>query len=285
MKTKEQMSDTRTLLRNASVVIFGGVCAILMTNIIFNHIVCRCESSVIPGFGTMANLCYPLLYFWSGVLLRICLKKPQWWTQIIVLCISCFCLYRYRHFAENWWFAGNLYFALAGIGYLVPTRTYVSIVQNKGWISLIMLLISVFCYTTLTIVKDRLLRGPIIPKHPDMELMMETILVNAEPLMLIIVIYFAIYFAFSNIAQTFGARYWFRGLLTLPCIFTFAISLINLLSQRHFYSIYMISSVYYMPLLEFIVQPITIYLTIFIVRCWRNHRKPKEERLSLKELI
>ncbi len=145
-----------------------------------------------------------------------------------------------------------------------------------------MILLSVFCYTALTTVKDRLLWGPIIPEHPDMELMMETILVNAEPLMVIIVTYFVAQFAFSSIAQNLGSQVWLRWIVAVPCLYTF-IGYLSRLLPRPFY--FAINYVYYSPLMWFIVQPINIYLVVFFIRLIRERRKKKEDRISWKELV
>ena len=84
-----------------------------------------------------------------------------------------------------------------------------------------MILLSVFCYTAQTTVKNRLLWGAVIPEHPDMEIMMETILVNAEPLMVIITTYFVAQFAFSEVGQMLGSQVWFRGIVAVPCLYAF----------------------------------------------------------------
>lgn len=139
-----------------------------------------------------------------------------------------------------------------------------------------------FCYTAFTTVKDRLLWGPIVPEHPDMELMMDTILVNAEPLMVIITIYFVGQFAFSEIAQKLGAQAWFRGIAAVPCIICFLGYFSRLFTMRMFGLA--INYVFYSPLMWFTVQPITIYLIIFCSRLIKERRKSKEDRRTWKEL-
>ena len=111
--------------------------------------------------------------------------------------------------------------------------------------------------------------------------MMETILVNAEPLMVIIVTYFVAQFAFSSIAQNLGSQVWLRWIVAVPCLYTF-IGYLSRLLPRPFY--FAINYVYYSPLMWFIVQPITIYLVVFFIRLIRERRKKKEDRISWKEL-
>lgn len=275
------MRTDKELYTNASVVICGAVCTILMANNLLGRMSGWNEPSVFPGFGKMTGLCYPILYFWLGMLIRSLKREPKWWFQLIVAGVSAFCLYRYRHFAENWWFSGFLYLTMAGIGYLIPPLTIKASSQNHGWISLALIALSVYCYTALTTVKDRLLWGPIIPEHPDMEAMMEVILVNAEPMMVIIATYFAVQFAFSHIAQSIGSKSWFKGIVAIPCVYVFLGSVSRLFSFRLFF---MVNYVYFCPLMWFIVQPITIYLVVFVVRLSRESRKQKEDRRSWKEI-
>lgn len=275
------MKTNKEIYTNASVIIGGAICSVQMANSIIARLSDWDEPSVFPGFGIMCGVCFPILYFWVGTLLRAWIKDPKWWLQVIVAGLTIYGLYFYRHYAENWGYADALYLSMAGVGFLIPPKILLSSTQNRGWISLGMILLSVFCYTALTTVKDRLLWGPIIPEHPDMELMMETILVNAEPLMVIIVTYFVAQFAFSSIAQNLGSQVWLRWIVAVPCLYTF-IGYLSRLLPRPFY--FAINYVYYSPLMWFIVQPITIYLVVFFIRLIRERRKKKENRISWKEL-
>ena len=277
------MRTNKEIYTNASVIIGGAICTVLMANNIIGRLSDWDKPSVFPGFGIMCGVCFPILYFWVGTLLRTWKKDPQWWLQVIVAGLTIYGLYFYRHYAENWGYADAIYLSMAGIGFLIPPKILLSSTQNRGWISLGMILLSVFCYTALTTVKDRLLWGPIIPEHPDMELMMETILVNAEPLMVIITIYFVAQFAFSEVAQKLGSQTWFRGIVAVPCIYCFLGYFSRLFTMRMFGLA--INYVFYSPLMWFIVQPITIYLIVICSRLLNEHRKKKSERRNWKELV
>ena len=239
----KEMRTSKELYTNASVIIGGAVCTVLMANNIIGRMSDWDQPSVFPGFRIMCG---------------------------------------HRHYAENWGYADALYLSMAGIGFLIPPKILLSSSQNRGWLSLVMILLSVFCYTTLTTVKDRLLWGPVIPEHPDMELMMETILVNAEPLMVIIAIYFIAQFAFSEVGQKLGSLAWFRWVVAVPCTYVFLGYLSRLFTMRMFF--FANHWVYYSPIMWFIVQPVTIYLVVFLYRLIRERCKMKEERVSWKEL-
>jgi len=277
------MDTNKTLYTNASVIIGGAICSVMMANSILGRMSDWNEPSIFPGFRIMCGLCFPILYFWVGTLLRTKIMNPKWWFQLLLAGAAIFCLYRYRHFAENWGYADALYIATALIGFLIPPKKILSASQNKGWISLVLIALCAFCYTALTTVKDRLLWGPIVPEHPDMELMMETILVNAEPLMVIITIYFVAQFAFSEVAQKLGSQTWFRGIVAVPCIYCFLDYFSRLFTMRMFGLA--INYVFYSPLMWFIVQPITIYLIVICSRLLNEHRKKKSERRNWKELV
>ena len=271
--------ETKRLYTNATITIYGAVCAVLVANHIINQLSPWGHPSLVPGFNVMAGLCYPILCLWLGLLIRAWHKDPKWWIQLIVGAISLYFLYRYRHFAEIFWNRSYLYITMIGIGYLIPPKVLISSAENKGWISLVMIALSAFCYTALTVVKNRLLWGPIIPGHPDMELMMETVLVNAEPLMVIIFAFFVVQFSFSQISTTIGRNKWIRWTIFGLCAYLFFLVSFSALQYGSFY---MISYVKYSPLLHLLVQPITVYLVYGIYRK-RNEGKGDGESLSWKE--
>lgn len=249
--------------KNASLIVCGAMCAILMVNNLVGKMSNWNEPSVIPGFWAMAGLCYPLLYCWLGVLLRAWKPEPKWWIQLLVAGMSMFCICRYLCPDEGWRFIVFLYLAMSGIGYLVPPMALENSSRNKGWISLIMVALSAFCYTTLAVAMQRLQNGLLMPEHEDMQEMLATISMIAEPFMAIIVAYFVVQFSFSRIAQNLGSRSWFIGMVAVPCIYTFIASAIRLLSPRWTFCV---DSMCYSPVMWFIVQPVTIYLAISLFR-------------------
>lgn len=297
--------QSRSLYTRASIIVFGGVCAVLMANLILSYMSDWNAPSIFPGFRYMAELCYPILYFWIGLLFRSWVRISKWWVQFIYLCLSISCFYQYLaknlDFVYRFYYSedldsyrffylysvkewiGIIYVAMAGLGFLISPKVIAYLKCNKGWISLMMLILSVFCYTVLETTRQRLLLGPVMkPEFKDMELMLETILIYAEPFMMIVVSYFIIQFAFSQVSQYLGSQSWFRGMIAVPCIFMFIGEIIRLFNSDF---LYMVDFVYYTPLQWFIVQPITIYLIIVGFRCIKNFCKEKNKRKSWKEML
>lgn len=93
------------------------------------------------------------------VLLRVWKPEPKWWIQLLVAGMSMFCIYRYLCLDEGKRFIVFLYLAMTGIGYLVPQMALENSSRNKGWISLIMVALSAFCYTAIAVALQRLLKG------------------------------------------------------------------------------------------------------------------------------
>ena len=102
-----------------------------------------------------------------------------------------------------------------------------------------------------------------MPEHEDMQEMLATIFMIAEPLMAIIVAYFVVQFRFSRIAQNLGSRSWFIGVVAVPCIYTFIVSVLRLLPPRWTFCV---DPMFYSTVLWLIIQPVTVYLAISLFR-------------------
>ena len=195
------MSTTKTLYKNASVIVGGSVCAVLMAGIILRQQSGWNEPSVFPGFRFMCGLCIPLLWFWAGMLVRASWKRLPVWVKVL-LPVLLFC----RSMMVEGVLVDVTYVLLGVVGFLLPKEALLPPSQNKGWLPFVLTALSAYCYTALVTVKDRLLWGVVIPDHPDMEAMMESILVPAEPMLIIITAWFVAQFAFSEIAQDLASK-------------------------------------------------------------------------------
>ena len=249
--------------KNATVLMTGGACLILVVNHLVNISATGLESPI-PGFYHLAGIAYSVLCLWMGMILRQWLRNPRWWVQALVACLAVFCLYKYRHPLYLYWnLYPYLYLMLICLGYLVPDRITAPAGRSRGWGYLGLLLISVFCYTATSVVLNRLnwLTGSTLPEHQDMLSLMLTLTRDAEPMLVVLTLYFIILFSFSKTGQWLGERSWFRGIILVPTVFVFIGTLGNMIIRGTLFST---------PIFLFLVQPVTIYLLVVL---WRASAK------------
>ena len=272
------MTDTKakSMYVNASVIICGGVCFVKA----ITHFMLRASDwseSAIPGLVFMSDLCYPLLFTWIGLLLRGWKPESKWWVQLAVLLIAIYGLCRYCDWTADHWHIVHLDFAMIALGYLIPPKSLKLEGEKTGWLSLIMLMLSVFCYTAVSVAKQRLQWGDLMPEHQDMEKLLEALLWVAEPLLGLISAYFVIQFSFSSTAQNLGGQQWIRVLVAAVCGLSFIWAIQFFFMMFHRWT-YMANYVYYSPILSLLVQPISVYLMIAVYR-----RAKSRKTLSWKE--
>lgn len=253
------MEEMRKEYMNASVLMAGAACIAMAVNYVVNA--ASMYESVLPGWSYMCGLCTPVLCTWVGLLLRYRFRNPRWWVQAIVIVAVLFLFYRYRHFLHIWfWWKSNpyLYLAMMGTGYLVPPGLLDEAGRRKGWEYLLLLLVSVFCYTAVSVVNSRLHYMATAPELHEMERLMEQLSNDTEPLIALLSAYFIVMFAFSETGQLIGGKDWFRGLSVVPAVFVF-LALSGSLVRS-----YWRWGTYLLPLL---VQPVTVYLAVMV---WRR---------------
>ena len=271
------MEEMKNRYVNASVLMTGTVCLVMIINQIINSV--SYTESAVPGWGYMSALCIPLLFTWMGVVLRYRFGSPHKWVQIMIVLVLLFCMYRYRHFlGYYYWWKRNpyLYLAMMGLGYLVPRSMLDDAGKRNGWEYLALLLSSVFCFTAILVIKSRLRYMAMTVEHQEMTHLMETLANDSELLLAILVSYFAVMFSFSILGQGIGAKVWFRGIVIVPVIYTFILYLGNLMFTFWRWDYY---------LLPFLVHPVTVYLAMVIIRFVKRRLSKEEERLPVKELL
>ncbi len=256
--------------KNASVLMAGFSCLVVVVNHLINTATTGLESPV-PGFYHLAGMAYFVLCLWTGMTLRQWLRNPRWWVQALVGALAVFCLYKYRHLLYFYWESYSfLYLALIGLGYLVPERMTLPAGRSRGWGYLALLLVTLFCYVSSSVVMNRLqwLAGSLLPEHHDMLTLMLTLVRNAEPLMVVLALYFVVLFAFSKAGQWVGGRSWFRGIVLVPAVLTFIGTLGEMLAWSRLFSTHTF---------HFLVQPITVCLPALLVRLKGRllHRKDR----------
>lgn len=274
------MTKTKQQYINASVIICGAVCLVrVIAHYLFQF--SDWNDPVVPGVDSMVGLCYPVLFAWIGLLLRRWLPMPKWWVKLLITAICAYCLFRYRDWNAEHWYAAHLYIVMAGVGYLISPADLSLENQKRGWSSLSLALFSVFCFTAVAVIMRRLMWGHLMPEHEDMEMLLEKLTWVTEPLLCIISAWFILHFSFSSLAQKIGDQKWFRIIAAIACIFSLIFALRFCLMGLHRWNV-MMAWVYYNPLLMLAVQPVNIYLYIAIYRRLFR-RNDNNEKLSWKE--
>lgn len=258
----------RDLYVNASVIIAGAVCTVLVVS----HIVSRLSPwngpSVLPGWRHLASLCYPILYGWIGMLLRAWKPHVKWWVQVLVAVSSGVMLWLSLTIGGNVGYVGALYIAMAGVGFLVPPESIRVASQDKGWMALVIVMLSAFCYTAVDVARDRLVMYVTMPKHLDMEGVLQDILSIATPLMAMVTAWSVAQFSFSGMAQKMGSKQWLRWVVLVPCLITFVGATINLIKMP---SDYMVRYIYYSPRMAFFAQPVLVGAVAWCLRWIRDN--------------
>lgn len=273
------MEEMKNRYVNASVLMTGTVCLVMVINQIVNSV--SYTESAVPGWGYMSVLCVPMLCTWMGLILRYRFRNPRKWAQVLIVVAVLFCMYRYRHFlGYYYWWKRNpyLYLAMMGLGYMAPIGMLDEAGKRKGLEYLALLLSSVFCFTAILVIKSRLQYMAMTVEHQEMTHLMEALANDSELLLAILVAYFAVMFSFSFLGQGIGSKTWFRGIVIFPVIHTFILYLGNLII--HFWR-------WEFNLLPFLVHPVTVYLAVVTIRLVKRRlsKEEEEERRPIKELL
>lgn len=217
--------------------------------------------SLVPGFHYLTGLAYPTLAAWVGILLRSRFNTGKWWAHVPLLILAGAFITIYILLRAKLWWDARLYLCLAMIiiGYLVPPRELERLSENGGGNDLALLLITSFCYTAISVIKYRFQWGTIAPEHPDMEELIERLLVATEPLMVFTAVFFSVRVSFSRIGLLLGSKEWLQGILWVPSIIVFYFTLVNVISSPSFArdTAWLVLG----------IQPCTVYLVVVAIRC------------------
>jgi len=256
--------------KSASFLMCGAASALIALNVFIPYH----EPPVIPGFCYLLGICWPIFFLWAGMLLRRRWPSFRWWIQLPILAVALFCLYLYIH---NEWATYRdlpyLYIAVFGAGFLIHPESLEKKGQENGWVPLAFLLVSVFCYTAVVVIQNRVrATQPFATQFEDMETLFRWLLNTAEPLILFIALYFVTCFSFSKNGLWLGGRKWFRIAAAVCIALVFLGQLFGSLAQRFHFSLFGC----WTDILRFLVLPATIYLLVIIVRATKKIFKKGE---------
>ena len=269
--------------KSASFVMCGATSALLAVHCILDVIAPYHELAFVPGFCYLLGICWPILFLWAGMLLRRRWPSLRWWIQLPVMAVALFCLCIYIHNEwKTYWDLPYLYIAVFGAGFLIHPESLEKRGQENGWIPLAFLLVSVFCYTAVAVIRIKVMATrPFATQFKDMEDQVLWLLNTTEPLILFVALFFVAYFSFSKNGLWLGGRKWFRIAAVVCAALVFLGQLFGSLVQRVHFSIFCRTAI-----LRFLVLPATIYLLVIIVRTTKKiFRKGEMKEIAWKDVF
>ena len=242
----------------------GATCIVLVLNHLA-YVFTNYTSSLMPGWDYLSTACYPIIFLWVGLLLRCRFNKPRLVVRYGILVATLVLLYWYGMAPQGTgWLLRSTYLDLVftGVGYLVPLGMLEEAGRRKGWEYLLMLLVSVVCYTSISVLASRLRVGEMTPKFKDMESLVRSLSFQAEYLVLFLTLYFVLMFSFSQVGQWIGGQKWFRIPAIVAAVLSFLVALGNIV----------IHPTLRFGIARFIVQPVFVWLVVVLVRLIKKRK-------------
>lgn len=149
--------------KSASVIMAGLACLLVVSEIILRFFTNSLNSEEGIKFWSAVNpvrsLATPILFAWIGILLRKRLPAPKCWVKWLLLAIipATYILWTVLHQRWiYWWGDGErcLFLYSLILGYLIPVKYLEDCAHKKGWLELVLLLASAFCYYGVTRVEN-----------------------------------------------------------------------------------------------------------------------------------
>ena len=258
---------------NASVLMGGLSCMILLVGRVCFRI-SSFNEPLIPGILALSGICYPILFASAGNLLRSRFRKLEKLPGILASLATLSFVFIYMMLPD--YQMERIYFLYGfsfGAGFLFPDPEKAG--GRTGWEALFLLMAALFCFTVAGVIQERLggwaaayCTDVFMPEHQDMKELIKTLLHIANPLMLLMTLYFLLSFSFSGMAQRLAVRHWFRGALCVPVILGFVGDIL----------------IYFRPflrlevLIRLLVQPLTVCLLIWVMGKIHDYRTKKTRR-------
>lgn len=264
---------TKQQIKNTSFVLAGGACLLMIAgHFLFSTV----GLLPIKGFRFLAALAIPSLCFWAGMLVRHLCGKTKWWLLAIagVLCGVSFYFSRHTVNILNMSDIRFLWYFIFLAGFLLPWDYLNERRDKEGIKSFVLLVITALLYCAFELFWNRMYPSCMKPQYEDMAVLLMVVTTNMIPLAALLPVYFAAEFSLSNPAQWLGGQKWFRWIVGIAAVVSFIGSLSGL---RLSFGIY---DMYYW--IQFLVQPVTIYLIIVICRIIRKLRK---KEMTWKEVF
>ena len=267
-------------LKNASMVLAGGACILLVLTHLFST-----YGGLIPirGFWYCSLLTTSLLCLWCGMLIRSWIGKPRdWFLVLIGLLIACglWVFYELTHTGDVPSISDLRYEYVFQflLGLLIPWNLFRENGDHAGVKSGVLCIITALSYATIYLVLHRL-GHRMKAEFTDMEQLLIVVTTYVLPLASIPPLILAAEFSYSKAGQWLGSRRWFFWLSAPASIYCF----LGIITSNLHLPIY--PSRFY-QLIQFLVQPVTVYLLIVIVRIIKKFsNKGSKDSSSWKEVF
>lgn len=259
--------------KNASFVMAGGACLIGLVG----HYLRIDGPFHVRGIQFITSLVIPTLCFWVGMLIRYKVGKPKWWVLAIAGVAMLASLFFARHTVNglNWSEIRFLWYFLILLGFLLPWNYLYERRDKDGYVSVVLLVITVFTYAAIELCWQRMGTSIMLPKYADIATLLLVVTTNILPIAAIPPVFFAAMFSFSNAGQWLGEKKWFRWIVGVATVVVFMMQL-----SRPLFPIF---SQWTAPnWIIVLVQPVTVYLIIVIRRIIRKLRK---KEMTWKEVF
>ena len=246
-------------LRNASVLLAGGACLIPVLTRIFSPY----GWLPVRGAWLASMLVIPLLCFWCGMLLHYRAGgKARVWLQTIAGLAAAFMFYLSRHTvnAPSMSEMASTYLFAFFLGIALPWAHLRENGDHVGVKSAVLCVLTALTYTAIYVVWQRL-DCKMQPRFADMEQFLLVLTTNMLPLAMVPPLLFATEFSFSKAGQWLGSRKWFLWLAVAAAFISFLGAL-----ARHPFQITLDLSWETARLIRLLVQPISVYLVVALVR-------------------
>ena len=255
------MEPLNPSLRNASVFLAGGASLVMLLARIFSPYY---DLLPIRGSWMIRLLVLPVLCLWCGMLVHYCLRgKARSWGTVAGL-LAAVMLYFSRLTVDSAGMSGAAANNLLAffLGLALPWDHIRENGDHMGAKSAVLCLLTALGYTALQLVWLRLIIGPVmVPECEDMRQFLLVVVTNILPLAMIPPILLAVEFAFSKAGQWLGSRKWFLWLAIPAAIISFFGAL-----ARSPYRIALDLSWETAVLIRILVQPVSVYLLVVLVR-------------------
>lgn len=252
-----KLFDKQTI-KKSSFVLAGGACLI---GLIGHYL--RIDGPLhVRGIQFLTSLVVPTLCFWVGMLIRYKVGKPKWWVLAIAGVAMLASLFFSRHTVNilHWMEIRFFWYFIALAGFLMPWNYLYERRDKDGYVSAVLLVITVFTYAAIELCWQRMGTSIMLPKHEDIATLLLVVTTNILPIAAIPPVFFAAMFSFSNAGQWLGEKKWLRWIVGIAAIASF----IGILPGLRFDLT--LDPLYLTRWVQLFVQPVTIYLIIVICR-------------------